>query len=43
LTHRCHILEATGESDRLKDARRQREEDAEDGVDEEPSPPDSSQ
>jgi DNA replication protein DnaC len=43
LTHRCHILEATGESYRLKDARRQREEEAEEGEDEQPSPPDSSQ
>lgn len=43
LTHRCHILEATGESYRLKDARRQREEETEQGEDEQPSPPDSSQ
>ncbi len=28
LTHRCHILEATGESYRLKDARRQRQDGA---------------
>jgi DNA replication protein DnaC len=27
LTHRCHILEATGESYRLKDAQRQRRDD----------------
>lgn len=43
LTHRCHILEATGESYRLKDARRQRENEADEPEGEEPSPPDSSQ
>lgn len=31
LTHRCHILEATGESYRLQDARRQRHDVAAEG------------
>jgi len=31
LTHRCHILEATGESYRLQDARRQRHDAQTDG------------
>ena len=42
LTHRCHILEATGESYRLKDARRQRLDDVIAPTQEESSPPDSS-
>jgi len=41
LTHRCHILEATGESYRLKDARRHREND--DGGKADPAKPDSSE
>ena len=41
LTHRCHILEATGESYRLKDARRQRQDDVVAVEKTEPSPSDS--
>jgi len=41
LTHRCHILEATGESYRLKDARRHREND--DGGKADSAEPDSSE
>ena len=41
LTHRCHILEATGESYRLKDARRQRQDDVIAVEKAEPSPSDS--
>jgi len=42
LTHRCHILEATGESYRLKDARRQRHDiktDDHDAADQQPKEP----
>ncbi len=42
LTHRCHILEATGESYRLQDARRQRRDDAGRAAAEESSAPESS-
>ena len=42
LTHRCHILEATGESYRLKDARRQRQDEAAAPEPEESPPSESS-
>lgn len=35
LTHRCHLLEATGESSRLKEARRRRQASEKGGVGEE--------
>ncbi|MCC7086187.1 MAG: ATP-binding protein [Pirellulales bacterium] len=41
LTHRCHILEATGESYRLQSARRPQAEDAVTTASAESSPPDS--
>ena len=41
LTHRCHILEATGESYRLQDARRQHHGEPSAGEPEEPASSDS--